>query len=140
MKQVYPVIFTKIQDEKNTILIEVPDLEILTEGFGIVNAIDMARDAIGVKGIYYDDQGKELPNPRELKDIDISKGTFYGDGEGTVTLIDVDFNEYRRKLDNKSVRRNVTLPNWLNREAERFCSPLKKTVFPSNMCLPVSIP
>ena len=52
MKQVYPVIFTKIQDEKNTILIEVPDLEILTEGFGIVNAIDMARDAIGVKGIY----------------------------------------------------------------------------------------
>ena len=73
MKQVYPVIFTKIQDEKNTILIEVPDLEILTEGFGIVNAIDMARDAIGVKGIYYDDQGKELPNPRELKDIDISK-------------------------------------------------------------------
>lgn len=50
MKQVYPVIFTKIQDEKNTILIEVPDLEILTEGFGIVNAIDMARDAIGVKG------------------------------------------------------------------------------------------
>ena len=103
MKQVYPVIFTKIQDEKNTILIEVPDLEILTEGFGIVNAIDMARDAIGVKGIYYDDQGKELPNPRELKDIDISKGTFYGDGEGTVTLIDVDFNEYRRKLDNKSV-------------------------------------
>ncbi len=55
MKQVYPVIFTKIQDEKNTILIEVPDLEILTEGFGIVNAIDMARDAIGVKGIYYDD-------------------------------------------------------------------------------------
>ena len=119
MKQVYPVIFTKIQDEKNTILIEVPDLEILTEGFGIVNAIDMARDAIGVKGIYCDDQGKELPNPRELKDIDISKGTFYGDGEGTVTLIDVDFNEYRRKLDNKSVRRNVTLPNWLNREAER---------------------
>lgn len=57
-------------------MIEVPDLEILTEGFGIVNAIDMARDAIGVKGIYYDDQGKELPNPRELKDIDISRVHF----------------------------------------------------------------
>ena len=46
MKQVYPVIFTKIQDEKNTILIEVPDLEILTEGFGIVNAIDIDRKSV----------------------------------------------------------------------------------------------
>ena len=75
-----------------------------------------------------------MPNPRELKDIDISKGTFYGDGEGTVTLIDVDFNEYRRKLDNKSVRRNVTLPNWLNREAERahinVSGVLKETLMP----------
>lgn len=33
--------------------------------------------------------------------------------------MDVDFSEYRRRIDNKTVRRNVTLPNWLNREAER---------------------
>lgn len=34
MKRVYPVIFTQLNDEKNTVLIEVPDLEILTEGLG----------------------------------------------------------------------------------------------------------
>lgn len=36
MKQVYPVIFTQLNDEKDTVLIEVPDLEILTEGFGML--------------------------------------------------------------------------------------------------------
>ena len=53
MKKVYPVIFTQLNDEKNTVLIEVPDLEILTEGFGMADAMDMARDAIGLKGICY---------------------------------------------------------------------------------------
>jgi len=33
--------------------------------------------------------------------------------------IDVNLTDYRRKMDNKTVRRNVTLPNWLNREAEK---------------------
>ena len=34
-------------------------------------------------------------------------------------MVDIDFAEYRRKIDNKTVRRNVTLPNWLNQEAEK---------------------
>ena len=50
MKRVYPVIFTQLNDEKNTVLIEVPDLEILTEGLGMADAVEMARDAIGLKG------------------------------------------------------------------------------------------
>ena len=35
-----------------------------------------------------------------------------------LSLVDIDFDVYRRKIDMKTVRRNVTLPNWLNREAE----------------------
>lgn len=31
----------------------------------------------------------------------------------------VDFAEYRRKVDIKTVRRNVALPSWLDYEAER---------------------
>ena len=119
MKKVYPVIFTQLNDEKNTVLIEVPDLEILTEGFGMADAMDMARDAIGLKGICYEDEGKEIPVPRSLADIDASNGTFAGDGASCVSLVDIDFQEYRRRADNKTVRRNVTLPNWLNQEAEK---------------------
>ena len=43
MKIIYPVFFT--QTETN-VLIEVPDLEILTEGKNLSDAIVMARDAI----------------------------------------------------------------------------------------------
>lgn len=119
MKSVYPVIFTQLYDEKDTVLIEVPDLGILTEGFGMADAVDMARDAIGLKGIVYEDDGRELPQPSLISDIDATKGTFAEDGNGCVSLVDIDFAEYRRKIDNKTVRRNVTLPNWLNQEAEK---------------------
>lgn len=36
-----------------------------------------------------------------------------------VTLVDVDFAEYRKKVDNKAVKKNCTIPYWLNVEAEK---------------------
>ncbi len=39
--------------------------------------------------------------------------------QGMFSLADVDFTEYRRRTDNKTVRRNVTIPSWLNQEAEK---------------------
>jgi predicted RNase H-like HicB family nuclease len=119
MKAVYPVIFTQLHDEKDTVLVEVPDLEIYTEGYGMVDAVYMARDAIGLKGIDYEDDGKELPPASDMNSIDISKGAFAKEGESIVSVVDIDFVEYRRRIDNKTVRRNVTLPNWLNQEAEK---------------------
>lgn len=119
MKRVYPVIFTPVNDDKDTVLIEVPDLDILTEGYGMADAVNMARDAIGLKGIYFEDEKRDIPEPSRMQDINIQEGTFAEDGEGCVSLVDIDFTEYRRRVDNKTVRRNVTLPNWLNQEAEK---------------------
>lgn len=115
MKKVYPTIFTQADD---VVLIEVPDMGILTEGKDIADAVEMARDAIGLKGISLEDEKLEIPKPSEIADIDIQNGAFTDDGESFVSLVDVDFVAYRSRLDNKTVRRNVTLPNWLNREAE----------------------
>ena len=119
MKKVYPVIFTPLNDEKDTVLVEVPDMKILTEGYGMADAIYMARDAIGLKGISSEDAGKDIPEPSDLSIVDVSKGTFAEDGKGYVSLVDIDFVEYRRRVDCKTVRRNVTIPNWLNQEAEK---------------------
>lgn len=116
MRKAYPVIFTQTD---SVILVEVPDLEILTEGKNIENAIMMARDAIGIHGITRENHQQFFPNPSNIQDINPSMGTFSHEGTSFVSIVDVDFAEYRRKLDNKSVRRNVTLPNWLNREAEQ---------------------
>lgn len=123
MRVTYPVIFTEVD---TNILIEVPDLEILTEANEegknkgtMADAIMMARDAIGLACINAEDEKRSMVEPTKLSDVDISKGTFYEDGVGIVSLVDVDLVEYRRMFDNKTVRRNVTLPNWLNLEAEK---------------------
>ncbi len=123
MKVTYPVIFT---DVDTNILIEVPDLGILTESNeegkpkgSMADAITMARDAIGISCIEAEDNGKVVLHPSKMTDIDVSKGTFNEDGTSIVSLVDVDLATYRRMLDNKTVRRNVTLPNWLNQEAEK---------------------
>ena len=119
----YPVIFTNV---KNNILIEVPDLEILTEANSedeakgsLADAIAMARDAIGIDCITREDEGKEINKPSSIEMIDARKGTFAADGKSFVSMVDVDLTAYRKKLDNKAVRRNVTLPNWLNVEADK---------------------
>ena len=114
MKQVYPVIFTQLNDKKDTVLINVPDMDILTEGFGLSDAIEMARDAIGANGITLQDLGREIPVPSDISDIDIKNGTFDKDGISHVSFVDIDFDEYRRKTDNKTVRRNITIPNRFN--------------------------
>ena len=123
MKVTYPLIFT---DVDTNILIEVPDLGILTESNeegkpkgSMADAITMARDAIGISCIEAEDNGKVVLHPSKMTDIDVSKGTFNEDGTSIVSLVDVDLATYRRMLDNKTVRRNVTLPNWLNQEAEK---------------------
>ncbi len=116
MKKVYPVIFTKTEE---CILAEVPDLEILTEGKDLVNAIEMVRDAIGLTVITMQDYGQKIPDSTPETMIDMMQGTFVKDGKSMISLVDVDVDAYRRKYDNKTVRRNVTLPNWLNIEAEK---------------------
>ena len=122
MKVTYPVIFTNVKDN---ILIEVPDLEILTQsndasdGIGVMaEAIEMARDAIALKCIGIQDMGGNIVQPSKIAELDIRNSTFYGEGESILSLVDVDLLAYQRKYDNKTIRRNVTLPNWLNREAE----------------------
>ena len=122
MKKVYPVIFT---DVSTNILIEVPDLKILTEAneegkekASFAEAIIVARDVIGLSCISAEDEGEMIAEASAIEDIDVSKGTFAEEGKGLVSLVDVDLAEYRRKVDNKTVRRNVTLPNWLNQAAE----------------------
>ena len=119
MKYAYPVIFTRTEDEKDTILIEVPDLEIMTEGFGVADAIEMARDAIGLSGITLEDMSEPIPLPRDINEIDLKKSEFASAEKSYVSLVDVEFTKYRKKVDNKMVRKNVTIPNWLNKAAEK---------------------
>ncbi len=109
MKNSYPIILTL---DTGGYVVDIPDFEIGTQGDSIVEAMEMARDAIGLMGIDMEDDGKPLPQPSRLESI--SRGP-----EDIVTLVDVDFTEYRRQNDMRTVRRNVSLPSWLNAAAEK---------------------
>ena len=118
-KQVYPAF---IVEYKKEYLVYVPDMNIYTEGRTMADAIEMARDAIGLKGIDFEDDKKILPTPSSNENaiaIAQKNSDIFDYSTGILTLIDVNFTEYRRRMDNKAVRRNVTLPNWLNIEAEK---------------------
>jgi predicted RNase H-like HicB family nuclease len=122
LKQVYPTFILNTNDNsEHQFLVCVPDLDILTEGNSFADAIEMARDAIGVTGISLEDNNEKLPIPSKQNEA-IEKVKQYSEdidfSRGVLTYVDVDFTEYRRKTDTKTVRRNVALPSWLNYEAE----------------------
>ena len=110
MKKTYPVILS--QGEK-FVIVYVPDFDINTQGTDITDAIEMTRDAIGVVGIDMEDDGEVLPEPTAVSEVKVDTAA------GIVTLVDVDFGEYRRKNDMRAVKKNCTIPSWLNFEAEK---------------------
>lgn len=98
MKTVYPAIFT---DTGDGFLIEVPDLDIVTQGTDFKNAVDMANDAISLTIVCLeDDLKKDAPLPSPAECIDASKGKFAKDGKSFVSLVDIDTEEYRKILRN----------------------------------------
>ena len=111
MKKAYPIIMTQ---GKELLVVFVPDFNINTQGRDIPEAIKMARDAIGLMGIDMEDDGEKLPEASSLAEIHSQAPS-----GSMVSLVDIDFAEYRRKNDLRVVKKNCTIPSWLNFEAER---------------------
>ena len=63
MKNAYPIIMTQ---GKEFIVVFVPDFNINTQGKDIPDAIEMARDAIGLMGIDMQDDGEVLPEASSI--------------------------------------------------------------------------
>lgn len=107
MRKVYPIVLTK---DSFGYLVTIPDFNMNTQGKDLAEAIFMARDAIGLMGIDMEEEGKELPESTEAKKINEND---------IITLVDIDFTEYRKKADNRAVKKNCTIPYWLSVEAEK---------------------
>lgn len=118
MKTAY---YTFILESQKDFLVYVPDMDIFTEGKSIPEAMEMARDAIGLKILDYEDDKKVIPNESTAEEA-IKKAKSNTDiadySKGILTLVDVDIEEYRKKIRNQAVKKNCTLPYWLCEEAE----------------------
>ncbi|MDL2214339.1 type II toxin-antitoxin system HicB family antitoxin [Clostridia bacterium OttesenSCG-928-O13] len=102
MAKAYPVILTP---DTGGYVVTVPDLDIGTQGDSVADAIYMARDVIGLWGISQQDAGRAIPEPSDHEPP-------HGEDE-MVTWVDIDFDKYRRANDQRTVRVNVTVPQYL---------------------------
>lgn len=102
MKKVYAVVLTPTE---RGYVVYVPDLQINTEGRDLADALEMARDAIGAWGIAEEDAGRRIPEPSTTTPA-------HSPGD-IVTLIDIDFAQYRRANDMTTMRINVSVPKYL---------------------------
>ena len=109
MKNSYPIVLTP-DNEGYTVYI--PDFDINTQGYDLTKAIEMARDAIGIMGIDMEDNNKALPAPSKISEVKLSENDI-------ISLVDVDFLEYRRKNEIRTVKKNCTIPSWLCYESEK---------------------
>ena len=108
MKGAYPIILKRTDDGY---YVEIPDFNIGTQGESIPDAMEMARDAIGLMGIDMQDDGKIIPEPYGVE-VKTEK-------DDIVTLVDIDFSEYRKKVDNRAVKKNCTIPYWMSVAADK---------------------
>ncbi len=112
MKRIYPILIQDDKEEK-CYIVDIPDFEISTWGKTVLEAIENARDAIGLTAITIEDDGDKLPVPSELKDIKEENDS------DIITLVDVDIDQYRKDNDTRAVKKNCTLPYWLEVKAEK---------------------
>lgn len=117
MKTVYPVLF---KSDKDGYLVYVPDIDAYTEGKDLYDAMYMARDLIGTYSL--DNDAMPQPSTAE-KAFEIAREKADDPeilifSDGILHFIDIDTEEYKRKLNTKAVKKTLTIPSWLNDKAE----------------------
>ncbi len=112
MLSVYPACFYKEKEGGYSVIF--PDLDHLaTCGDNLHEAVTMAVDCLA--GYLYDltQEGGDAPAPSDISEIDLN--TEYDEYESAfVNLVSVDVEEYARKHFEKSVKKTLTIPAWLN--------------------------
>ncbi len=107
MTKVYPAIIHK---EESGFWIEFPDLKgCYTEGNTLEDLFVNAEEALGGYLAVKLEAGEELPMVSKLEDIKCTSETLS-------TYISTDVNKYHR--DTKAVKRMISLPAWLAKEAD----------------------
>ena len=108
-RYVYPAIFTL---ENGVYSVIFPDLEIATSGETLVEAMDMAQDALCLQLYDLEERKEAIPAASIITDLHCPTGSF-------ASLIECDTMEYRRYYDNKAVKKTLSIPSWLNTMAEK---------------------
>ena len=105
---IYPACFYKEANGQYSVIF--PDFGGATYGNDLEDAIEMAEDYLGGTISDYLEEKKPLPDPSDITTIKADEFP-----NGFVSLISVNAEKY---FENKSVKKTLTIPAWLNYEAE----------------------
>ena len=75
-------------------------------------AVEMTQEAIGLMLEDYLKDSKTLPIPSKIENIKKDKNDF-------IVMVEFDPISYLEKNNNKSIKKTLTIPNWLNLIAEK---------------------
>jgi predicted RNase H-like HicB family nuclease len=107
MKRIYPAIF---EAEDQGFVVSFPDLKgCVTEGDSLIEAISMAEDALGAYLASNYERGIEAPKPSDIEALHTPNGF--------ASYITTDVGKFLK--NNKAVKKTLTIPGWLNDEAEK---------------------
>lgn len=110
MKYTYPAVLTPLSTGEYDI--KIPDLPgCRTCGKDLFEAIQMAEDAVAMWLWDAENKGEKIPSPGSVI-------TALAESQQTTYII-ADTDEYRRKYDNRAVKKTLSIPSWLNTKAEQ---------------------
>lgn len=127
MKLIYPAIFKPFTDQSGGYVVEFPDLPgCVTEGKNLEQAIEMGIDAASGWILGELEDGELIPKASDYSEIAAEDGCM-------VNMLLLDIDSYEEKYGEKAVRKNLTIPAWLNTFAEKnninFSKLLQDTLF-----------
>jgi predicted RNase H-like HicB family nuclease len=109
MKLAYPAI---LNENKGSYSIRIPDLaNLASRGETLAEAIVSGTNAASKWLLEKMEEGKPIPKESPVKKVKPSTGEF-------VSILALDMDTYIEKYGNKAVRKNLTIPAWLNTFAE----------------------
>lgn len=113
MKLTYPACFYPCEENPHGYTVIVPDLPgCVSEGNSLADAIFMGTDAASGWILTALEDGQNIPEASPIEAIEPEEGGF-------VSMLALDMDSYAEKYGNKAVRKNLTIPSWLNTFAEK---------------------
>lgn len=110
-KYVFPAVFTP--EAEGGYSVRFPDIDgCFTDGNSLVEAMEMAEDALALMLYEYEAEGKPIPAPSAPEAIDHAENEF-------VNYVYADTMEYRKQFNNRAVKKTLSIPEWLNEAATK---------------------
>lgn len=109
-KYVYPAIFTR--EDNNQYSVVFPDVKnCFTGGDTLIEAIEMAKDVLAMMLTNLEDKALAIPESTPIEKFETDSRSF-------INLISCDTTAYRKMTDSRAVKKTLTIPSWLNYQAE----------------------